>query len=69
VQALVKKIVVGQGGLKVFLDIGLVDLIQKIASLNLSPEVRNEKNTWNTISFAVCDNFNNRLFKGEGTAS
>jgi len=48
VQALVKKIVVGQGGLKVFLDIGLVDLIQKIASLTLSPEVRHEKNTRNS---------------------
>jgi hypothetical protein len=32
----------------VFLDIGLVDWIQKIEGLTLSPEVRDEKNNWNS---------------------
>ena len=39
----VKEIFGGESGLKVFLDLGLVDLIQKIVSLTLSPEVRDEK--------------------------
>ena len=41
-----------------FLDIGLVDFIQKIEGLTLSPEVRKEKNTWNSygVRFGGCIN-------------
>ena len=39
---LVKEIFGGEGGLKVFLDIGLVDFIQKMDGLTLSPEVKDE---------------------------
>ena len=53
---LVKEIVSGYGGLNVFLDIGLVDLIQKMDGLTLSPEVRNEKNIRNcsSVRFVGC---------------
>lgn len=39
----VKEIVGGESGLKVFLDLGLVDWIKKIEGLTLSPVVRDEK--------------------------
>jgi cytochrome c-type biogenesis protein CcmE len=54
----VKKIVSGYGGLKVFLDMGLVDLIWKIDYLTLSPEVKDEKNTRNCsgVRFGGCIN-------------
>ncbi len=41
-----------------FLDIGLVDFIQKMDGLTLSPEVRDEKNTRNSngVRFEVVIN-------------
>jgi len=39
---LAKEIIGGEIGLKALLDLGLVDLIQKIAGLTLSPEVKDE---------------------------
>ena len=37
-----KEIFGGYGGLKVVLDMGLVDLIQKMGGLTLSPEMKDE---------------------------
>ena len=56
VKSFLKKIAGDQGGLKIILMRDLVDLIQKIDGLTLSPEVKDEKNTRNNygVRFGGC---------------